>query len=566
MKDWLPVVYRTFGFISVLFVVFTFSALSQNRLAAQSDEKRRLVVSMVRPSDLDPVTISRFDTHKRDLLENLFIGLTRFDARRGQVQPALASDWTVSEDGLIWTFNLRHDVRWMQVQNGVVQPVRPVVAGDVVFAIQRACDPNRPSPLNNNLYVIAGCLDIANRFDPWSVDQNTLDQLIGVRAIDEDTVEFRLAYSAAYFLSMTTLAEFRPLPPEFTPPTGLLPFSADVVTSGAFVIAGVETNQINLQANPTWTLGEGNVEEVIVRFDISADQAAVQFNSGALDFARTNVLTASTVRLLEPQATQTHEGNTLWFVGFSFEYPLLANALVRQALALAIDRQTLAAQMSAIGDRSYQAMTRFTPNTVLAAPSFFGVTFDPARAQMLLAEAGFPQCQNFPEPLTLAIENDAVALSAGQFIIQQWRQNLACPETAFILTTAPHPQVLVDTAHATVDTSVTGRYSAWLLTWTADYPDANAWTSDALHCQFGYLRTGRGCDANDMLLDQAGVINDLNSRISTYAQVESNFFGSSGLFPVVPLVVEDNLWIQHNWVNGIAGYGPLQFDRWEVSR
>lgn len=560
---------RVFIFIALLLTTLLPSLATTQPGIAQS-EPASVQVAMAPLTSLEPANISRFDIDKHDLVENLFVGLTRLNARTGQVEPQLATDWTVSASGLTWTFNLRDNVQWIETQGGVPRIIRPVVADDVVFAIQRACDPNRPSPVTANIMIIVGCRETLLMADSWRIDEAFLNGQIGVHALDEHTVEFQLLFPAAYFLTMTTLPEFRPLPRERITGTGEWPVMGNTVspliTSGAWLVAEWNANHLLLQKNPLWRLErEGNVEEIDVRFDVDGSALASQFSSGAIDVARVRGNVANSVATTAPDLVKLTEGQTLSLIGFSFEYPPLDNALVRQALAQAIDRDQLVAQLNSVGGDVYQRSTRFTPRNVIATPSAQGVVFDAAAARQTLARAGFPACAGFPDKISLVVENSPAAVTAGQFVVQQWQQNLECTGV-FEVATAPR-QAIVDTAHGTVEANqegVVSRFQAWLITWTGDYPDANAWTSDALHCQFGFLRTGRLCDVNDTLLDQAATSLDIQSRFTTYSQAEAAFFGTGGSFPVIPLALTGEYWLQQSNVKGIASYGPFQFDRWEL--
>ena len=66
--------------------------------------------------------------------------------------------------------------------------MRPVAAGDVVYAIQRACDPLRPSPVTANLMIVKGCLRLPTRF-PEIIDDLFIAREIGVRATGPNTLE-----------------------------------------------------------------------------------------------------------------------------------------------------------------------------------------------------------------------------------------------------------------------------------------------------------------------------------------------------------------------------------------
>ncbi len=529
------------------------------------ENSNSVVVAMPPPADLEAATISRFDENKRDILENLLVGLTRFNANSGQIEPYLAENWTVSPDGLTWTFNLRDDIQWVEVRNGEPTVVRPVVAGDIVFAIQRACDPNRPSPVTSNMAIIVGCREVATALNSWEITQDALDQRIGVKALDDRTVEFKLLFPAAYFSTLTALPDFRPLPPERVIGSNPWPFGTDIMTSAAWVVTSWDALQMTLEANPFWPLErEGNLNNVTLRFDVGSDILPTQFAGDNVAIARTDALTAATIGANDNSLVKTGEGETLTLLGFSLEYPDLNNAMLRRALALAINHEYIA-QNVVVGDAKFLPTTRFTPRSVIAAPSAPGAGFDPIAAQSLLAQSGHAGCA-FSERLRIAVENDAIATLVAQLTIQQWQINLGCPDGTFELVVLTRQEV-VNSAHANIDFSEEQtRTHLWFITWSADYPDANAWTADALHCQFGYLRVGRACDNTDVLFDQAGLNSDIRSRLDAYTRAETDLFGPSGSFPVIPIVMTSQIRVQQKWLSGVASYGPFQFDRWIVNR
>lgn len=104
-----------------------FGLIPQPAIARQSEVLR---LAMPAPQVIDPVQISRFDPYTRDLIENLYVGLTRFNPITRAIDPMIAESWTISDDGLVWTFNLRDDIQWVEwnpdTQDFIA--VRPVVA------------------------------------------------------------------------------------------------------------------------------------------------------------------------------------------------------------------------------------------------------------------------------------------------------------------------------------------------------------------------------------------------------------------------------------------------------
>ena len=106
------------------------------------------------PPSLDPCLAT--DSISIDMVENLFLGLTdlAYDINTSEtkVMPELATDWEVSEDGLVWAFHLRKDVVW---SDG-----KPVTAHDVEYAVRRTCDPATASDYAYVLYIIKGAKEV----------------------------------------------------------------------------------------------------------------------------------------------------------------------------------------------------------------------------------------------------------------------------------------------------------------------------------------------------------------------------------------------------------------------
>lgn len=524
-------------------------------------------IAMRNPQNLDPVSLSRFDLDSRDLVENLFVGLTRLNASTGQIEPALAESWSVSADGLTWTFTLRDDLQWVRVVNGEPEAVRPITAADMVFAIHRACSPNRPSPVAQNIYIIEGCRTFDNIN---SLEQPDPNQIIGIRALNDTTLEIDLVFAGSFFLTMTSLPEFRPLPAEFVDDSTGRWFRPDnLVTSGAWVIRNWQEGAVmELVPNPFWPDDfAGNVEAIEVRFDIAIDAITSEILNGNLDFARIDPVLVGSIQSQQPELLKSRDGLTLTLLGFSTNVisaegvavvSPFDNPLVRRGLALGLDRDALA--QSVYGNQA-TGTTHFTPRSAMGGPSTPGAGFDPAAAQQALTSAGYPNCTGFGQ-VPMAVAEEDVFLA--QSMIAQWEINLGCPATTFLITPLPRRQIL-DTAHNTVDVLEGAvRYPLWIISWSADYPDAQSWITDALHCDYGFLKPGRACDRLDSFMDEGGKVLDNTTRFTIYNQIENDFFGSQGSFPVIPLVFEQHWTVQQPALSGISSYGQLQFDRWQI--
>ncbi len=545
-----------------LIVMLVSALVVPGTLQAQPDSPVTLKLAMSAPADLDPVHVSRFDPDTRDLVENLFIGLTRFDPITRTVEPMLAQSWSVSPNGLTWTFQLREDVEWVRwnAESNSVEPVRPVVAGDFVYAIQRGCDPLRPSPLTSNLMIVDGCQTVASAF-PEVITDLFIAREIGARAVGPNTLEIDLRFPASYFPTLLSTPEFRPLPREAIVAQEHWTAADTIMTNGPFALQSWTDGGLTLVRNPHWPgPNSGNIEQVSVTF-ASPDNMGPIVASGRADMARLAPELATAANITYRDLFHQAEGPSLIMLSFSFSEPLAAIPEVRRALAMAVDPQALAD----ILPPGYMPAFGFTPTDVVASSVVTLPAANSAAAQDALAAAGFPSCSGIPGRITLTVRDDDPAwLAVGQAIIQQWTTALGCNAALFTLNTASRV-TLIELSHANYDPEATTRPMIWMSTWSADYPDANAWLGDALHCQYGYLRLDRPCDQADALLDQAIMEFDLDARTALYAQVERLFFGPDGSFPVIPLATLQGAWLQQPHLDGVNAAGAARYDLWTLT-
>lgn len=154
------------------------------------------------------------DTVSIGYMENLFVNLTNYDLETAEVVSDAATDWTISEDGLVYTFNIRTDIPWVKhnpVTLETTQEVdeegnpRFVTADDFVYGIKRACDPNIGSYYSSVIApLIVGCSDVLNAEDPTAIPEEAI-AAIGVAAPSPDQLVITLEFPASFFLSMTPM-------------------------------------------------------------------------------------------------------------------------------------------------------------------------------------------------------------------------------------------------------------------------------------------------------------------------------------------------------------------------
>lgn len=148
------------------------------------------------PQNLDPQMAE--DDESVMIITNMMEGLMKIDAS-GAIVPAAAESFSMSEDGMTYTFYLRQDRMWESLLEDFSEPV---TADDFVFAFQRIFDEKTESPYSGDFSCIKNGTAVLNGTKSKAE--------LGVKAIDEHTVEFRLEYPYYNFLSL--LAETPAMP------------------------------------------------------------------------------------------------------------------------------------------------------------------------------------------------------------------------------------------------------------------------------------------------------------------------------------------------------------------
>jgi ABC-type oligopeptide transport system substrate-binding subunit/class 3 adenylate cyclase len=285
------------------------------------------------------------------------------------IVPSLAERWEISGDGLRYVFHLRDGLRW---SDGT-----PLTAGDVEFGIKRVLDPDRPGSSVAIYFVLENGQDYYLR---RSADAGA----IGVRALDDTTVEFRLAAPAPYFMSVMNRPDSGPQPRHQIERLGdAWVEPGQQVVSGPFRIAELAADRLVLGRRPDYARPRrGNVGRVeLIRRTVRE----------ALDDGSFDVVTVRYTPRLADVLPADLDGATMgpaaWTAYPAFDHadPAAGNVEFRQALALGIDRDAL----DAIAPRNLTiARGGIVPPALQGHTPDIAVRFDPARARQALERSG----------------------------------------------------------------------------------------------------------------------------------------------------------------------------------
>jgi oligopeptide transport system substrate-binding protein len=365
----------------------------------------------VEPPSLDPGLAT--DGTSIDIIIQMFEGLVNFDDQ-GTVYGVQAQGWQVSDDGRTYTFQLREGLRW---SDG-----RPVTAGDYEYAWKRNIDPKTASDYANTLYPIRN----AERIHTQGGDPATL----GVRAADDRTLVVQLEQPAAYFLRLASTWTLFPLPRWAIEQHGdSWTETGKIVTNGPFKMEAWRHNQdiALVRDDGYWGTKPTLVRAVYKIFpDGAEEQMVAAYEANELDLGTSNYplppAQAERFRSDPKLKTELHQfpASGTRFITVNHRRPQLRDPRVRQALGLALDRERLVRDVL---KRPGKPATSLQPDGIAGRQPDLWPKEDVQRAKRLLAEAGYPDGQGFPE-IMFTYNSADVWKTLAQYLQQRWKETL----------------------------------------------------------------------------------------------------------------------------------------------
>lgn len=543
----LLVVFITLSLPLTDIVLASDSEIMMNAQYRQAVEVTLDISSSHEISSLDPAIAS--DSVSITPIQNLFLNLTDIDRVTNEVVPELATTWTVSEDGLIWTFTLREDVNWMQYDPSMGQAttIRPVVAEDFVYGIKRACDSRLRGYYGTVLArVLSGC-DVINQTPvEEATDELVFGDTIQVYALDDTTLELHLQFSAGYFLSMTTMFMTAAVPKEAINEFGDdWTAAGNIITNGPYFIEenvrGLRRAFVRNTALPSDLEGTGNIDRITYTVIEDGGTEFALYQDNQLDTSR--VPAAELEFVLESQEYTDQlrhiSDPTVFYFAYNHSKLPFDNVHVRRAFSAILDREAFVEEI--LGNKDIP-MIHFTPLGVMHAPPLneVGVGFNPDYAREQLDLAGYPNCEGFPN---IDIVTYTGAGTWAEFWAANAEEHLGCDASLFNIEQLeftiipPDPNAIPDFPHA----ETRG--------WGPDYPDANNWVNDVLHCTVEN-ELFRPCSDVDNLIEAIGAETDQQVRTEGYRQIEEGFFGEEGEFPILPIFMRANYILVKPWYTG----------------
>lgn len=356
---------------------------------------------------LDPQTSNLVDEFT--IIADLIVGLTT-DAPDASPVPAMATSWTTSPDGLVWTFKLRQ-ANW---SDGT-----PVTADDFVYAYRRILNPQTASIYAYLVYVLK---------NGQAVTEGKAGlEAVGARAIDPYTLELTLEHPAPYLPELLKHQSFFPVPRHVVEKYGddwVKP--GNYVSNGPFKLASWRLgDRIQVVKNPQF-FDAANVCPDRINYYPTPDSITAErrIAAGELDI-NTRFQSNRIGRLREtmPGVAHTHIGLATAYLSLNRAVPALQDIRVRRALSEAIDREFITSKLMRAGEApAYSFVPPGVANYVSGARLRWAdrpYAERQADARRLLAEAGYTE----KRPLKLEIKsgNSTDTMLLMEAVQADWR-------------------------------------------------------------------------------------------------------------------------------------------------
>lgn len=443
------------------------------------------------------------------VIEQLFAGLTQPHAITLRPMPDLALRWDISDEGRRYTFHLR-DAQW---SDGV-----PLTAHDFEYSWKRLLDPKTGSKYASFLWGLKN----AAAFSERKADAAT----VGVRALDDRTLEVTLEHALPYFLDMTSYYVTPAIPRHVLErltragqDPDLWTRVENIVVSGPYLLTQWKFRQyMTFEKNPRyWDAARVRMPKVKLFAIDSYNTTLNLYEGGELDYIGANLKPPSEFmdHLSRFKDFHNYPWLSVYFYWLNIKAPPLDNIKLRQALSLAVDRQAIVTHVT----RGGQVPTAdLVPDGLVGYRGLRRALFDPERARALLQEAGYKEGADVP-PITIIYNTSEGHKQIAEAVQQMWKKHLG------LRVEIENQEWKVFLKNMQATNFQVARYG-----WVGDYSDPYTFL-ELLQSHNGNNNTNWGSAAYDALLAKANALVDADARLAVLREAEALMLGEAPLIP-----------------------------------
>lgn len=505
-----------------------------NKKGANNEQLLSLNINSEPPS-LHPGLAT--DSTSGAVLLQAFEGLTRIN-KDGKPENAMAENVEISDDQLVYTFTLR-DSQW---SNG-----DPVTAEDFEYAWKWVLNPENGAEYAYQLYYVKGA-------EEANIEDGPLDD-VGVKALDEKTLEVTLKNPTPYFLELTAFYTYFPINKEIAESNANWHANAgeNFVSNGPFKLTTwSHSDKIVLEKNENyWDKDVVKLNKIEMFMINDAGTELSMFENGELDWAgkpNGQIPTDAMQALKNDGRLQIQPFSGIYWYLFNTKAEPLNNVNIRKALTYAINRQ-------AIIDNITQ--TEEIPATAIIPPTMFPENetgyfkdndIEQAKAflQKGLEEMGLKDVSELP-PISLSYNTLESHQKIAQAVQDMWSKTLGV-------------EVVLDNQEWAVylEKLNSKDYQIGRHGWSADFNDPINFLEMFRTADIGNNRTGWENKEYKNLLDQSQKETDPAKRTEILRQAEAIFMEE---LPVAPIYFNTTSWVQNDSLKDVvvSGLGDAQF-------
>ena len=493
-------------------------------LAKQQDLVRHIKDE---PASLDPA--KAVGLPEIQVIRDLFEGLVNQDAN-GNIIPGVATRWQTN-DQKIWTFTLRNDAKW---SDGT-----PVTAQDFVYSWQRLVDPATTSPFA----WFAALAGIANAQN--IIDGKAKPDSLGVNAVDAHTLRVQLDKPLPWFVNLTANFSLYPVNKTNVESDKNWTRPGKLVGNGAYVLADRVVNE-KLVATPNkhyWDNAKTVIQKVTF-VPINQESAATKrYLAGDIDITESFPKNQYQKLLKElPGQVYTPAQLGTYYYAFNTQKGPTADARVRLALSMTIDRRIIAEKVLGTGEKPAWRLTPDVTAGFTPQPSAMEQSSQAelnAQAKTLLQAAGYGP--NRPLKLTLLYNTSENHQKIAIAVASMWKKNLGV-------------DVKLQTQEwkTYIDSRNTGNFDVIRASWVGDYNEPSTFLSLLTSTNTGNIARFNE-PAYDKVIRQAAMENTATARNADYNEAEKILAEKA---PIAPIYQYTNGRLIKPWLKGYPITNP----------
>ena len=458
------------------------------------------------PPTLDIQTAQ--DTTSHLIIHQCIEGLFEYRGD-GSIGATGATDYTVSDDGLVYTINLRQGTLW---SDGV-----PVTAQHYEDGIIRLLVPETAANYAWLMYDVEG----AEAFNTGEIDDR---ELVGVKAVDDHTLEVTLKEPRSYFETVLPFSTFYPVRLDVIEEHGdLWTEPGNYLSNGAYLLDSWEHEaEVVLVKNPTyWNADAVQIEKITLPIIRESATGLALYENDELHVCA--ALPSEEMPRIVSDPILNEELRILprpgvYYIGLNTLREPTDNVLVRKALASAIDRKSI---IENVVQRPWLTpLSCTTPPRILGYQEWgtCGYTFNPGKAQGYLAEAGYPDGEGFPV-LQFWYNRADYNSDVIEAVAAMWEENLSIRVELRISEWAVYMDFL-DACRDSEEGMAACEVNAYRMGWVMDYGDPQNQLQVVFAPDSEFTYTGWGSDRFTELMGLAGSSFDTEEREAYYMEAD----------------------------------------------